>query len=1216
MLVDETYTDNLNRRFEEEIVEGLAARISQMDFERIDEGLYKASGMLANIPEGSRSTKSLRGDPTTTIALYEALCCIPFHSSDTKLSVSFDNVFKSIQQNKPLKLTDALPAMTRFLFSPDQCRLRFAINGWTTYDKTLTPQLFEWVVHDSLIDAIRNVSIYNTPIDEVQRFWEGLILMLDKHDKSLITHSLRGMEVQPDIYHLALQHLTQYDSEDILDLIIKAMRVLLVKSPLDFWDACGSISPATVAEQILNNRAFHRLLASPRHYEIVDDVGVPGALAWISTFVQSLPPAQQYEPCRLILQHLFERVPEECRLACFQVGLDALLKTLMTFTDGGFTIDASTSFIVISNSLALVGKYKDTIVACANVISDQEDNKEVAKLAMAVIRNALSLHCKFLQAEYQALASEKSVHHGMNNEALPIWHTVLDSLNHDHSEMARNVLIGITPLIGLEKFKPHHVKDSTNRSVLMALSRGKVNFNEDFGKVTEIISRVLERLSDFDPDDLRRFCERENTAYPLFGTLMPPEQEMYEAAVELFKSITGKNERKEAISDILQMSLGLTLASLAYSTRRISNYRTFAALPYFIKTSGDVLESLCDSQKGILRTRTSQSPAEQKAIMTWWTSQWHEINIAFGSTEQWSIVNNKEKMTNFCRDAMEYAEALFDQYQVLATVLQNETLDGDESSKTSRKNLLEQPRRSMDGMSKWLRLKDPYLLMTVVRLVNKILRRLGEFDMEVDENALQRIENVAKNVTKTNLTLQQKSELSRALDEHQGVQIIETPKALPKKQQGTIDAWSRSANGSINEPTRTSRDASSESSSTEDPYRSLTPTLDRNKSVLDQMRARKAQKPAPIPLSRQVGKPGLSLKESRQREKEEKKKRDAIQIAHANALRGVVPGEGSGLKGMGVTGKEHEPVRGEIMVSSDEESSDDNSDLKAIISRGRDGSKKVQEYEESRRLALNKIEHRGPVRKTKIIRSKADMRSRLVPAMEPLHGIILAWDIFHEGEDPPNGGDCLKVSNTFQSASAYKDTFLPLLISEAWRSFSTAKEESNFKPFEIMIVNRVSVDDFMEVSTTMPIAENRENNIMEGDIVLLSKGKDPIRDRQEKHCLARVHSIKRKKDVVEISYRIWGRRIDSALLSAFSPKLSLRGLKITSMTTIEREYAALSSLIYYDLCEEILSARPSPILPYSDESVSSIKRIYGLNTGQAKAIRSAKENDAFTLIQG
>ena len=70
------------------------------------------------------------------------------------------------------------------------------------------------------------------------------------------------------------------------------------------------------------------------------------------------------------------------------------------------------------------------------------------------------------------------------------------------------------------------------------------------------------------------------------------------------------------------------------------------------------------------------------------------------------------------------------------------------------------------------------------------------------------------------------------------------------------------------------------------------------------------------------------------------------------------------------------------------------------------------------------------------------------------------------------------------------------------------------------------------------------------------------------------------------------------------------------MTPLEREYGALLGLTYYDLCDEIVRAKPSPLLMYSDNQLSPIMAKYALNRAQSQAVRSATDNDAFTLVQG
>jgi len=103
----------------------------------------------------------------------------------------------------------------------------------------------------------------------------------------------------------------------------------------------------------------------------------------------------------------------------------------------------------------------------------------------------------------------------------------------------------------------------------------------------------------------------------------------------------------------------------------------------------------------------------------------------------------------------------------------------------------------------------------------------------------------------------------------------------------------------------------------------------------------------------------------------------------------------------------------------------------------------------------------------------------------------------------------------------------------------------------------------MEVNTSMPMALNREVKLSERDIVLLSRSNDPLNEADEPHCLARVDRTTRKKDAIEVTYRI-SREVKAAFLQCLVPNGEINALKIADMTTTQREFAALSSLEYYE----------------------------------------------------
>ncbi|RDL37134.1 Uncharacterized protein BP5553_04567 [Venustampulla echinocandica] len=1200
------YLKELTEQFDDDTVSELSNRLNAIDFYRIDAGLKSAQKLLTEAPAANRTQALLvKNDRAALLALYESLCCVDYHKSEDRLSTHFNFVFSQVQTKKTLRMADILPAMARFLFHKDTVRLRFATQSWQKMTVSLTKETFDWVVHDVLSETVFLVSQPNADIGDVQRFWQGFLLILDRMEGDLITHSLRAMEVQPDVYHLGLQHLA-LGSEDVVQLVIESYCQLLEKAPKDFWSAMGTISPATVAEQIFQSQGFEKVLENTHNLENLE---THPAISWSPSFIQSLDPIHQHDACRALLYNLFERLQgdrfsEAARITCCRAGLDALRATLKTFISTDYKINPSTSLIVIDDIMGLVDKYKGIIVRCADLEDGAGSDPELKDLGMSVIQDALMLDCKAMSAEFFALENGTPIQRGLRTHSQAVWQAALDIFRPGNLKLAKSIVGATTELTGLDELMPENKKNPD-------LPKDHVQYNQDFNQLMDNISRVFERLTDFKAADLRQLCQSPQTARPLFAALVSANQGVYEAAVEVIKSTTGHLGKQDAISDLLETAFIPMLNSLVYAVSRITRARTFGPVPYMIKIGREVLKSLAGNT-GILRRRAFLR-SEHNSIMAWWTVQWRALDMCFSTTESWAPRVNQSTayMQDFCRDSMEYAEALFDEYSVFASALSDLTAEKDQvakplSSKDCIKKVLKVVCENVNGLTGLLRLRDAYLISVITSLLGKLLRCLGEYNLEIDDYASKFIRSACKSENqrefrRTNLTNQQKAELQRALDEHQGVEIIETPAVTTTtvKKQATIDSWSRSADGKKHEPTLPRRQPL------------VSGLSDKHRSILDRMQA---QQPA-------ANDPAINaFKEKRRKAEEDMRRQRAEAIAKAKALRAPagVRGEGSGVKDIGgIVGKDHAPIRSEIMVgSSDEDSNeeDDEDETGALIKTRKATSQMVSEYERNRRNAL-KLQLQGPVKKAKIIRSAKDLRARVEPNMDRLYIEILNWDIFHPGDDPPSNNECRKIADSFIDLDLYKRTFGPLLISEVWRSLVTAKEENSFKPLEITVLNRLSVDKFMEVSCKMPITMNRDIKMTERDIVLLSKNRDPLGNQQDPHCLARVDRTTRKKDVVEVTFRV-SRDISPTFLQALAPNGKIHAVKIADMTTTQREFAALSSLEYYDLCNEVLEAKPSPLQKYSDDKIGFISSKYNLNRGQSQAILSANDNDGFTLIQG
>lgn len=1204
-------------------------KLNNFDKVRIDKGLGEAVQLVKE--HGALNTGKMAAlSVTAVLGLFESLCCMPYLSNPENRQ-AFNFVFEKMQQKRPLRTPGGVvPTMTYFLFDGDPYRNKFARAGWENVKpQSLTQEAWDWVVHDNLVEAITDASyLRGTPTTEkICRFWKGFLLILNSLSEERVIHSLRAMEVQPSVYLLALDH-TRTDSDEALGLVMSGLRALMEKSPKAFWAAYDQVTPNQLAETIFVSPAFRSMLAQSLAPELMIQDGdsvTPALAAWVEAFIRSLPINRRTELCEYLLRHLFDtfRLDSTCtadgQATCTLAGLKALHVTLEGFLDPAARVDSGTSLIYINTLINLVVKYHEVISSSAELRQDDRYNVGLSNAAVAVIHSALALDSKAIRVEWNALHENGGAQQTLDRESGQLWESFTEMLWPGRVELARAMLMAIMPLRSIEQFKPPRGK---------TLEDGpKKKFNERFQKAAGAIGTLLRRLSDFNPAELHMFCAETpaRTIFPIVASLIHGEDVIREAGVGLIKAVTGEAGRSSAMAKMLEEYFSPFLDAFSSAVKAVTidkdSNNPFSPMHPILQLSEEIMNGLCDSSVGLLRSR-SLSPGELGSVKRWWQAEWYCISHAFRTIRSWHASIDKKPLEDFFRTAMELADQFLAQDGLMVSVLSRQSRTAAQIEKNSddtsaaMKDVLDPPRLASQGIVEMVQLRDQYLISITVNVLVKLLRRLREQDMVLPNPSVVLIQNTCKKtakgdyVTKSNLTDTQRVEILRAL----GADI-------EKAEEQTLDRIVNKISGREKPKIQTTLDFSKAGSSrpsvprtNRDDVVDLTSSIDRMRPTLDKIKARQAAKPDQSALLATQA----SIKEARMKEKAAKAKRDAEAIAKAKALRApskTVPGEGSGLQGIsGVRGKDHSQAqKDQIMVGSsseDEDESDEDED--ALLKRGKAGQRAEDAAARRRQQVL--LAEKRPVKKVKLQRSAKDMRARLIPPMDVLHQAILEWDIFHEGNDPPNGIQCSNVASSYLSPAIYKETFLPLLIYEAWRSFVTDKNECTSTPFGIKVVNRMSVDRFLEVTSAMPVGPNKERKVGEGDIVIFSKAQDPLRDRDAPHCLARVWKTTFKKGSLEVVYRLSGK--NNQIHPVLLPGAEFFAVRITNMTTIEREYAALESLQYYDLMDEVLKAEPSPILRFGDQAVSDVMKNYHLNPGQAKAILNAKENDGFTLVQG
>ena len=1239
------FVEDLRNDYDDEEVESFVKLLDDRDIERITKGLANVAATLKSLPTEKRRQNAVA--PSDLYAMFEALTCESFLADEQLMSEKFDEPFSLLQTNKALRVMHWVPAMLRFLFDQHEERARWARENWSKIVKSLTKEDFDFAIRGPLADQLNRALVdYPTP-ESVFKLWSGLQLVVNKLDGDLITHSLRAME--QDIYRLALDHL-QVDSSGFSHLL-RTIKGLLEKGPKDFWDAMGAIAPTTVIEQIFSSPQFHRRLLLAQNSTSKDILG--DLLSWVEPFVTSLQTSHKPQACRSLMDQLMSRlqadtIPAYAKAECYQVGLNIISQTLMDCCEASFHFDG-VGRVVALDTLKITFEHIDELVSAFKSTRSGGDRGELVSLCFKTIRYALKLECNIVRTDRVKIHRDETLVAGFEPMQPKIWPAMERHLVRGNLTLARICIEEISELTGLESLE-------SKMESQLPHDKERKQFNTVLRKLSNDMSKILEKINDFSSKDLSIFAGEQLTSSWLLKLLFSAEQVIQEAGLDLIKTITGTSFRREAISHLLQMSLDSTLETITSATLRVTRARAFAACTRMLKLVTDVVDTLCGSQDGILRSQALM-PLSLGILQGFWKSLWQALRTVYESTQQWSFHVRTAVMTDFCRDVMQFSDYLFDQFSVFYVALQ--PLQDESHSEAHQKEavrehhdptgLLDPPSETMEAIVGYLKLRDEWLLSQCVSLTRKVLLQLTSRKMALSEVFTKKLESMVAPFSKvlTNMTPQQKAEIRRALEDNIGRAIVEdmedrsgtstpdieiqrTTALRPITKQGVIDleSWSAKApnreEGSrsaqelqkVTGKSRAQQAAKAQMDFQKGPPKTTLPT---GMSKAGPKPSLVQREPSRVAQQAQQAKQEAFLKQ-REQAQLEKKRRDAEAIAKAkkhllpNSIAGITAGEGSALGNIGNMAKEHMKRNSEIMVSSSSESESEDEQTRVVfgpLSKTKP-STAVADYNASRRQQLKA---QVPIKKIRQVRTQKDLRARVAPDLTPIHKAILGWDFFHDNDFPPGASrnDYSTVSPAFRTTQDYRKTFEPLLLLEAWSSFRQAQEEATGKSFGVKIVNRMTLDSLLEISSTIDYAPPSERNLFEGDVILLSKSPTPSQSPDKGNCLARVFKMTRKQNTIEVTFKV--AQVNS-LLDQLVPKSEVRGEKIASLIPLEREYGALLGLTYYDLCDEIIRAYPSPLLTYNDNVLSKLIHSYELNRAQAKAVQSAMDNDAFTLIQG
>ena len=224
-------------------------------------------------------------------------------------------------------------------------------------------------------------------------------------------------------------------------------------------------------------------------------------------------------------------------------------------------------------------------------------------------------------------------------------------------------------------------------------------------------------------------------------------------------------------------------------------------------------------------------------------------------------------------------------------------------------------------------------------------------------------------------------------------------------------------------------------------------------------------------------------------------------------------------------------------------------------------------------------------------------KARLQPSLSPLHVRILRWPTDAREEMPPDLGELEKIPTRFPSVAKYISIFEKLLYLEIWQQIVNSRLERPEESIVCTYIGRQSVDDFVDVTFTT--FDEHASDMAESDLILVTFHVDQSRphqriepsrnDGQSKLFDSRssqVHSTPVFGLVRSSTARARGHEVvvrfcysdsNENVISAIRPSTRWKFIRLESLHTAQREYAALQSLPYCLLVNHILEGRATPI---------------------------------------
>ncbi|KDR82678.1 hypothetical protein GALMADRAFT_220668 [Galerina marginata CBS 339.88] len=1044
----------------------------------------------------------------------------------------------------------------------------------------------------------------NLEFAQSSELWSGFLAIL----RLIPPQWLKSTVGQPlKLRRVVLSHL--HAKENYFAEVLTCFILLVKRLGQETWTEDELEGPQTVLQAIMDNPSYHTILQSP--------TAMASNLAWIPEYLLTVRGHKAYEEVlKKVVEFSIEVAQQEQFQGVHQAHQVLTFSTRVLYKELKRS-QADKDSSQITMVLNIVETYFSTMLRLAHSKSHSDPEWKVAReFAQKLIEEILSADIGFLKMAIDTLCRILGQTKAKKRkDALPtfsfrtqMWKTLYTPIQTPDAITA--VVCTVSKIAHIDILKPAVFASQWDFSegdhILEEINKAIGVFQNGFS--ASISSFAEYSVSSHAVDILRRGGVGKGVTL----LLLSPIQDFQTAGkilaglafdvdgrMECFRAML-ENYPNEALDGVLEF-----LANFRAYAPTIPEASSLSAM--LVRCFADILEVLCASSNGLLHNPKFLRPNDQAGpssrMPAFWTSLTKALAIIYNRASMWAAHIDTPDMVLWMRDALILARDVLKQW----TVIENASnACASSSSKPATPGKVSSIGMRMIGdlqvflpeLIKWLRLTDEELLHQSFSLLQSLFDLMKETHIRPSDIALEKLNKYvegAKNTDKS--TREQKTRLDRGRllqlsevlahfqeDDNEIVivshtvphkqPVLERPRP-PPKSEAELRRYIQGKAHPVKSATRP--DATL-------PFTSTRPSGSKFFTNNDQ---RKLDSAIAMPSFRKSGTITSSVGTSKTLPDP---RRPVIKVEPKN-----------------------EALDRPAQSSDDSESSSSESDdpgTEAFRKSPKPSSPRKPKQVERRQIKTLDIPIQSNPVQDRLMRNKRTHYNalRLRPDISSLHRIILSWDYNHNSSVPPGKPiDSKSVPGQFDNYDQYFRVFQPLLLMECWAQLQHSKEEAQ-ESYQCKVDSRQYVDDWLDVDISISESVRKEWYLAETDIILL---RHPGR---EKCLMGKVKSYKAAPTGIQATIRCY------VQTGTGDPGLQITTLwqvnKVLSLSTLHREYAALVSLQYNDICNFILR----PLLPSASEVDSKDLRetmeAYKLNEPQAMAILKTMNMQGFALIQG